>query len=283
MLRKLILGIAALAVILTVWSFVRDSPRERILKNGPGPVDPDAPEEFTTTASGLRYRILREGDGRRPQPTDTVTLDYAGWLNDGKPFASSYGSQPLVTPLTRVIAGWTEGLQLVRENGMIELEVPSELGYGSQGFGSQVPPDAVLHYIVELRDVEPANEPATAGPRDPDAPQEFTTTDSGLRYRILRRSDRQKPRRSDMVRVHYKGWLDDGMVFDSSYKRGTPSTFSLNDGTIIDGLTEGLTHVGEGGMIELEVPSELGYGAGDIPGIPPHSTLHFVVEVLDVR
>jgi FKBP-type peptidyl-prolyl cis-trans isomerase len=85
------------------------------------------------------------------------------------------------------------------------------------------------------------------------------------------------------VQVNYHGWLDDGKVFDSSYKRGEPIDFGLNQ--VIPGWTEGMQLVGEGGMIELLIPSKLGYGARGTPGgpIPPNATLHFLVELLDVR
>ena len=117
----------------------------------PGPIDEMAPEEFTTTSSGLKYRILREADGDQPTAADTVTVHYRGWLDNGNEFDSSYKrGEPATFPLNGVIAGWTEGLQLVAEGGMIELEIPSNLGYGAQGSGSDVPPNATLHFLVEL-------------------------------------------------------------------------------------------------------------------------------------
>lgn len=129
--------------------------------------------------------------------------------------------------------------------------------------------------ITERRGLEP-------GPRDPDAPEEFTTTPSGLRYRILRRSNGRRPRSHETVTCHYRGWLDDGMEFDSSYKRTTPTSFALNE--VVGGWTEGLQLIGEGGMIELEVPSDLGYGQRGMPGaIPPNATLHFIVELIAVE
>jgi FKBP-type peptidyl-prolyl cis-trans isomerase FkpA len=120
------------------------------------------------------------------------------------------------------------------------------------------------------------------GPTDPDAPTEFTQTESGLKYRILRKSDGQKPTADNTVSVHYAGWLDDKTEFDSSYRRGKPASFQL--GQVVAGWTEGLQLVGEGGMIELEIPSFLGYGPQGMPGsIPPNATLHFNVELLEVR
>ena len=120
------------------------------------------------------------------------------------------------------------------------------------------------------------------GPADADAPTEFTTTESGLRYRILRESDGRKPTAQDIVKVHYSGWLDDETEFDSSYARGKQAEFPLSQ--VVPAWTEGLQLIGEGGMIELEVPPELGYGArGAPPVIPPNATLHFKVELFEVR
>jgi FKBP-type peptidyl-prolyl cis-trans isomerase FkpA len=117
---------------------------------------------------------------------------------------------------------------------------------------------------------------------DDDAPEEFTTTASGLKYRIRRKSEGKKPTKVNSVKVHYKGWLDDGKQFDSSYDRGQPIDFGL--GQVVPGWTEGLQLIGVGGMIELEIPSKLGYGPGGKPPvIPPDSTLHFIVELLDVK
>jgi len=120
------------------------------------------------------------------------------------------------------------------------------------------------------------------GPEDADASPNFTRTESGLKYRVLRKGNGNFPTASSSVNVDYKGWLEDGEEFDSSYKRGKPASFGL--GSVVPGWTEGLQLVSEGGMIELEIPPELGYGAAGSPGsIPPNATLHFKVELHQVR
>ncbi|MGE3315137.1 MAG: FKBP-type peptidyl-prolyl cis-trans isomerase [Planctomycetaceae bacterium] len=123
---------------------------------------------------------------------------------------------------------------------------------------------------------------STAGPEDADAPKEYSETASGLKYRVLRKSDAPKPIRSSVVEVNYRGWLEDGTEFDSSYKRRESISFPL--GNVIAGWTEGLQLVGKGGMIELCIPSELGYGSRGAGGvIPPHATLYFLVELIDFQ
>jgi FKBP-type peptidyl-prolyl cis-trans isomerase FkpA len=124
------------------------------LPKGAGKIDKDAPKTFTDTKSGLKYRILRKGEGKPPKVTDSVKVNYQGWLDNGKVFDSSYKKKPISFPLNGVIKGWTEGMQLVSQGGMIELEIPSDLGYGARGFPPDIPPKATLHFIVELLEVQ---------------------------------------------------------------------------------------------------------------------------------
>ena len=87
--------------------------------------------------------------------TNTVQVNYHGWLDGGKVFDSSYQrGEPISFPLNQVIPGWTDGMQLVVERGMIELEIPGKLGYGPRGIPGTIPPDATLHFLVELIDVQ---------------------------------------------------------------------------------------------------------------------------------
>ena len=105
------------------------------------------------TASGLQYRMITEGPGESPTIEDRVTVHYKLTLMDGSVADSSYGGQPYTTSLTQVIRGWTEGLQLMKVGGKMELTVPSELGYGSRGSG-RIPGGAVLIFEMELMSIE---------------------------------------------------------------------------------------------------------------------------------
>ncbi len=125
------------------------------LPAGAGRIAKDAPKQFTQTASGLRYRILRAGKGQMPKAADSVKVNYHGWLDGGKVFDSSYDRKsPISFPLNQVIKGWTEGMQLVGEGGMIELEIPAKLGYGDGGVPGTIPGGASLHFLVELLKIE---------------------------------------------------------------------------------------------------------------------------------
>jgi FKBP-type peptidyl-prolyl cis-trans isomerase len=104
-----------------------------------------------TTASGLQYLILTEGTGKSPSATSTVTVHYQGTTLDGKEFDSSYKrGAPAEFPLNRVIPGWTEGLQLIKEGGKARLFIPSNLAYGERGAGRDIGPNAALIFDVEL-------------------------------------------------------------------------------------------------------------------------------------
>lgn len=108
------------------------------------------------------------------------------------------------------------------------------------------------------------------------------TTKSGLQYKVLVEGDGKQPSPHSRVKCHYEGRLIDGTVFDSSYKRGEPATFGLDQ--VIPGWTEGLQLMKVGSKYEFAIPSELGYGERGIPGhIPGNSVLIFVVELLDVE
>ena len=108
-------------------------------------------EGVITTASGLQYQILREGNGKSPKATDQVECHYEGTLINGTKFDSSYDrGQTATFPLNGVIAGWTEGLQLMQEGAKYRFFIPYTLGYGERGAGASIPPYAALVFDVEL-------------------------------------------------------------------------------------------------------------------------------------
>ncbi|QYE36178.1 FKBP-type peptidyl-prolyl cis-trans isomerase [Polymorphobacter sp. PAMC 29334] len=108
-----------------------------------------------TTASGLQYEIVTEGTGPTPTAADTVAVHYEGKLLDGTVFDSSIArGQPAVFPLNRVIPGWTEGVQLMKVGSVYNFTIPPELGYGAQGAGGVIPPNAVLLFRIELLGVQ---------------------------------------------------------------------------------------------------------------------------------
>ncbi len=112
-------------------------------------------EGVKVTASGLQYKVLTEGTGKSPKATDKVVCHYEGMLIDGTMFDSSVQrGEPATFGLNQVIAGWTEGLQLMKEGGKTRFFIPYNLGYGAQGAGGSIPPYAALIFDVELIEVK---------------------------------------------------------------------------------------------------------------------------------
>jgi FKBP-type peptidyl-prolyl cis-trans isomerase len=121
--------------------------------------------KILSTPTGLHYEVVQESTGAKPKPTDTVKVHYTGTLVNGTVFDSSVQrGTPAEFPLNGVIPGWTEGLQLVGVGGKLKLYIPSKLGYGEQGAGGSIPPNATLIFDVELLEImapAPAAEPVS--------------------------------------------------------------------------------------------------------------------------
>ncbi len=243
-------------------------------KTMPAPEDVAAPpSDATTTESGLAYKVLEKGPGgAKPKPEDAVVVHYTGWTTDGKMFDSSVlRGRPATFGLNQVIAGWTEGLQLIEVGDKARLWIPEDLAYG----GRAGRPAGMLVFDVELVSIREAPKaPAdVAGP-----PKDAKKTKSGLAYKELKpgTSD-EKPKASSKVQVHYSGWTTDGKMFDSSLRRGQPVKFPLNG--VIPGWTEGLQLMPKGSKYRLWIPGELAYDGK--PG-RPQGMLVFDVELLEI-
>ena len=114
-------------------------------------------EGVKTTASGLQYKVIKEGTGPKPKLTDAVVANYRGTLINGTEFDSSYKrGQPATFPLTGVIKGWTEALQLMKVGSKYQLFIPANLAYGERAIGPDIGPNSTLIFEVELLDVKPA-------------------------------------------------------------------------------------------------------------------------------
>jgi len=125
-----------------------------------------------TTASGLQYKVEKEGSGTPPKETDTVVVNYRGTLIDGTEFDSSYKrGEPATFPVNRVIKGWTEALQLMKPGAKYQLVIPPDLAYGPGGTGGDIGPNATLIFEVELMSAKPgeasAPSPAAAASASP--------------------------------------------------------------------------------------------------------------------
>lgn len=121
-------------------------------------------EGVKTTASGLQYKVVKDGSGAQPKATDTVTVNYRGTLINGTEFDSSYKrGQPATFPVNGVIKGWTEALQLMKVGSKYQLFIPSALAYGERSVSPDLAANSTLIFEVELLDAKPAPPPAPAG------------------------------------------------------------------------------------------------------------------------
>ncbi len=216
------------------------------------------------------------GNGAEAQAGQTVIVHYTGWLfdesapdNKGAKFDSSLDrNDPFDFPLGagHVIEGWDEGVQGMKVGGQRTLIIPAAMGYGAQGAGADIPPNAKLLFEVKLLSV---------------IKTDITDTQVG---------EGAEARVGQHVTVHYTGWLFDknaennkGAKFDSSRDRNEPFEFPLGMGRVIKGWDVGVQGMKVGGQRTLVIPPEMGYGRRGAGGvIPANAKLIFDVELLDV-
>jgi FKBP-type peptidyl-prolyl cis-trans isomerase len=248
------------------------------IKPGPKPIPAPAdvaapPADAAKTPSGLATKVLQKGTGKvHPQADDRVKVHYTGWTTDGKMFDSSVvRGAPATFGLNQVIAGWTEGLQLMVEGETRRLWIPENLAYQ----GRPGKPQGMLVFDVELLDI--VEKPET--PKDVKAPpKDAQKTPSGLASKVLQKgTGTVHPGPESIVEVHYTGWTTDGKMFDSSITRGQPARFPLNG--VIAGWTEGVQLMVEGEKRRFWIPEELAYKGK--PGAP-QGMLVFDVELLKI-
>jgi peptidylprolyl isomerase len=238
----------------------------------PPPPDVAAPPaDATKTASGLATKVLTPGTGKdRPAATDMVTIHYTGWTTNGKMFDSSVArGKPSSFRVSGVIAGFSQGLQLMTIGEKRRLWIPESLAYKGQA-GK---PAGMLVFDLELIAIP------TKAPADVKAPPaDAKHTASGLAYKVIKEGvGGRHPKSTSSVTVHYTGWTTDGKMFDSSITRGEPITFQL-DG-VIPGWTEGVQLMVEGETMRFWIPEKLAYKGQS----PPYGMLVFDVELIKIQ
>ncbi len=244
-----------------------------------------AGKDTLTTASGLKYIIVKKGAAKNPlaKAGEIATVHYSGYFKDGVMFDSSVKrGQPIKFTLGQgqVIKGWDEGLQLMRSGDKFRLLIPYQLAYGEKGRGQSIPPKADLFFDVELvyNQAEIKIEAYDTKGKD------TITTASGLKMIPIKTTNLQTPIKGQTVTVHYTGYLTDGKVFDSSIKRDDPIKFEVGEGKVIKGWDEALLRMKKGEKYRLVIPANLAYGEKGAGGvIPPNAELIFDVNLIDFK
>lgn len=208
------------------------------------------------TDGGVIVQVLREGRGKPVQKGQAMDVSYAGYtVRSGAMFERSV--QPsLVLERGGVIKGWLEGLQDMKVRELRRLLIPAAMAYGNRRTG-KIAANSDLVFDVEWVQL------------DIDDLKQGTGAEAKLGSKVL---------------VHYKGTLENGVEFDSSYKRGDPIEFTLRKGGLIAGWIKGIPGMKVGGVRKLWIPWHLAYGdRGQGQKIAPYANLEFVVELLDVN
>lgn len=242
----------------------------------PAPPDVAAPPaDAVKTASGMYTRVVQPGAGaEKPGATDVVTVLYSGWTPDGRCFDSSVlrNNKPSTFPLNSVLAGWSEGVQLMAKGEKRRLWVPEELAFK----GAEGKPKGMVVFDIELVEFKPS--PTAAPPDVAKPPADAKKTNSGLSYKMIAPGAGTKhPGQFSKVTVHYTGWTTDGKTFDSSVARNQPATFGLDQ--VIKGWTEGVQLMVEGEKTRFWIPRQLAYN--DAPG-KPRGMLVFDIELIAI-
>ena len=238
------------------------------------------PVAETTTASGLRYSIVTEGDGGdRPKMGDTVVVHYTGTLENGTKFDSSRDrGQPARFKLGQVIPGWNEGLQLMSKGARFNFTIPSDLGYGDRGQPPTIPGGATLLFDVELLDFIP-------GPKIPEFtkgnPENQQTTESGIVWEVLEAGEGTNPGPDDMCEMHFAFWTEDGTMLEATQMREQPMKGSCSQ-MGLKFLQEAPRLMQPGSRCRFEVPAELAFGDRAMPNLPPGSKTIWEIHLLDV-
>jgi len=215
------------------------------------------PLRHETTAGGVVIQIMTEGKGEPVASGQAMDITYEGYSPESGAMFQRGVKRGLVLEQGGVIPGWIEGLRGIRLREKRRLLIPSEMAYGDQRVGS-IAPNSNLVFDVEWVHLE---------------------------IKDVREGSGKKAKRGSRVLVHYKGTLESGTVFDSSYDRGEPlpATLKRGRGGVIDGWIRGVAGMRVGGIRNLWIPWYLAYGDRPKGKIPPYSNLQFVVELLDVE
>jgi FKBP-type peptidyl-prolyl cis-trans isomerase len=253
-----------------------------------------------TPPKNLQVKVLSQGNGATLGKGSIAQVNYLGQTYDSDtPFDTSFGKQPfkLLVGTGQVIKGWDQALEGQKVGSRIQVIIPPDLGYGSQGSPPQIPPNATLFFVVDI--LKGTNPPKSAQgavqpQNDSSLPKVGTNTDGKAPSLDVPKTAAPKKlvanyviegngpvvKNTDTVVVQYKSLLWDGAKpFDSTYDRNAPTTLPLGQ-LPVKGLTNGLAGKKVGSRVLLVLPPDQAFGSQPPNGVPPNSTLVFSVDIL---
>jgi len=249
------------------------------------------------TTSGLEIATLLDGTGNVPKTGDVVQIHYRLAIKDGKILASTQekGNPPVFVKVGSgtYIKALDETLLLMKAGTRVNVIIPPSMGFGKNAVDNEIPANSTL--MMELLLIDPnqkkpdnvnANNNNTNN-NTQSKPVEFDENKAiksatGLKTIITKDGAGNKPNTGDSVYVHYRGTLENGTEFDSSYRRNQPFGFKLGVGQVIKGWDEGIAMLNEGAKAILKIPADLAYGNRAVGTIPANSTLIFEVELVKI-
>lgn len=239
--------------------------------------------KWKDAAKGLKIYDEKVGSGKPAVVGSVLKTHYTGWLLSGRKFGSSKDlgkTLNVVLGAGKMIKGWEQGLEGMKEGGVRWLRISPNMGYGATAY-SMIPSNSTLIYRVEMNSVEVDEEVMANMDFFPDTSAlTFENGSEGLRYAIVKQGEGEPAKKGEVARVHYTGWLTNGYKFDSSRDRGQEFAFPLGGGRVIRGWDIGVQGMLPGEKRILVVPPGIGYGNRAAGPIPAGSTLIFAVEYL---
>lgn len=239
-----------------------------------------ATAQFTTTASGLKYKIEEPGNSKHPKNGCRVWLEYTGWLDDNTVFASTEesGCIDLWMGQGQLIKGWEEALPMIGEGGKISLTISPNLGYGDKATAG-IPENSTLHFeikIIQVDEFEPIK------PFDKNG-LKASTLPNGIKFYTIEPGHGDFAKPGDNVYIHYTGWLPDGTIYSSTHNVGDAKRFTAGAGETFEGMDTALLHMAEGSKCRFAIPAEMAFGdEGYGNRIPPKSDITLDIEMVKI-
>lgn len=239
-----------------------------------------ASAQFTTTASGLKYKIEEPGNDKHPQKGCRVWLEYTGWLDNDTIFASTEetGCIDIWLGQGQVIKGWEEALPMIGEGGKMSLTVPPHLGYGNKEYAG-IPENSTLHFEIKTIQVDifeaikPLNTNGITASK----------LKNGIVYYAVQNGHGQPAKKGDNVYIRYTGWLPDGSIYSSNIHSRDAVRFTAGCGETFEGMDTALLLIPEGGKYRFTIPWDLAFGEeGYGNRIPPKADITLDIEMVHI-